>query len=70
MRVALQRLLDAPEIIVGRGRTVLMCARGSRSRGTAEALRARGVQDVWSLAGGLETSLAAVGAAVGADTDA
>ena len=68
--VPMQRLLEAPDIIEGRGRTVLLCARGSRSRGTAEALRARGVKDVWSLAGGLEAYLAEVGAAIGADTDA
>ncbi len=70
VHVPMQRLLDHPEIIEGRGRTVLMCARGSRSRGTTEALRARGLQTVWSLEGGLEAYLAEAGAAIGADSDA
>lgn len=70
VHVPMQRLLDAPDILAGRGPTVLMCAKGSRSHGTAESLRARGIDSVWSLAGGLEAYLATAGAAIGDDGDA
>ena len=51
-------LLDAPDRLPAGRDVVLMCARGSRSRGAATMLRAQGYTRVWSLAGGLNAYLA------------
>jgi len=48
------RLLDeAPETLDPQGRYLLVCSMGVRSRAAAEALRARGLAQVFSLSGGL-----------------
>ena len=47
------------ELLAGRnlptdGRYLLVCARGQRSRGACEALRGRGLAEIWSLRGGAQ----------------
>lgn len=50
--VPAEQLLLAPEQHFSRRTVVLVCASGRRSLATAQALRARGWSEVWSLAGG------------------
>jgi adenylyltransferase/sulfurtransferase len=55
----LVKRIPMAELLAGRnlptdGRYLLVCARGLRSRNACEALRERGLQDVWSLRGGAE----------------
>jgi sulfur-carrier protein adenylyltransferase/sulfurtransferase len=57
--IPLDRLLEDPRQLAASGRYLLLCARGQRSQAAAAALRRAGIQDSWSLRGGL--------AAVGAD---
>ena len=53
VHVPLARLLENPHQLDAGGRYLLLCARGSRSRAAALALREAGFCAVWSLRGGL-----------------
>lgn len=59
LRHAAVRHVPMQELLAGRNlpadaRYLLVCARGVRSRGTAETLRARGLAEVYSLRGGAQ----------------
>ena len=53
LHVPLASLLDDPLRIPAGKPVVLMCASGRRSSGATQALRARGLTQVWSLKGGI-----------------
>lgn len=53
VHLPLARLLENPHQLDAGGRYLLLCARGSRSRAAALALREAGFRSVWSLRGGL-----------------
>ena len=53
LHIPLDRLLDDPRQLDAERRYLLVCARGSRSRAAALALRGAGLRSVWSLRGGL-----------------
>jgi adenylyltransferase/sulfurtransferase len=57
--IPLDRLLEDPGQLDAHGRYLLVCARGQRSGAAARALRAAGIADAWSLAGGLPDPAAA-----------
>jgi adenylyltransferase/sulfurtransferase len=51
--VPFDRLLDDPGQLERSGRYLILCARGQRSRVAATALRRAGIQNAWSVAGGM-----------------
>lgn len=54
--VPMARLLSHPEELARGERYLLLCARGARSRATAQVLRSRGYVQIYSLRGGLRST--------------
>ena len=57
--IPLAQLLADPRQLDAGGRYLLLCTRGQRSKAAAEALRRAGIQDAWSVRGGIEAVLVA-----------